>query len=103
MDICYLCKKIIHMKEKIIRIIYQKLPYFEGEITMQSDFYNDLSADSLDIVDITFAVEKEFGIIIREEEMYSLDTVGDLVHLVEKKCKELPCVKDACGQEKSQA
>ena len=76
---------IITMKERIFEIIYEKFPSYDGDIDLLSDFSNDLAADSLDIIDVVFAVEKEFGITIHEEEINGLNTVGDLVRLVKRK------------------
>jgi acyl carrier protein len=38
----------------------------EGDVTLQSRLIDDLGADSLDFVDLVFAIEKEFGAKIRE-------------------------------------
>src|SRR5262245_47244007 len=38
----------------------------EGDIAPQSRLIDDLGADSLDFVDLVFAIEKEFGTKIRE-------------------------------------
>ena len=38
----------------------------EQTITMQSRLIDDLGADSLDFVDLVFAIESEFGVKIRE-------------------------------------
>jgi len=40
----------------------------EGDIAPQSRLIDDLGADSLDFVDLVFAIEKEFGAKIRESD-----------------------------------
>lgn len=59
-------------------------------------FFDDLSADSLDIVEITMAIEEEFDLAISDLEMMDaigkdehLVTVGDVVDAVEKLLKGL--------------
>ena len=44
----------------------------------------DLSADSLDAVEIIMAIEDEYGIEIPDEEAEKMQTVGDLVRYVEE-------------------
>ena len=44
----------------------------------------DLGMDSLDVVELTMAVEEEFNIDIRDEVLDGIVTIGDLVKVVEK-------------------
>ena len=49
-------------------------------------FADDLNADSVDIVDLSMAMEEEFGIDeLGEEEAASITTVGDLVRFLQNK------------------
>lgn len=43
--------------------------------------------DSLDIVELSFDLEKEFSIIITSEELSSVETVGDIISLTKSKRK----------------
>ena len=55
-------------------------------ITMDTSFEDDLNADSVDIVDLSMALEEEFGIEeLGEAEATSITTVGDLVRLIQSK------------------
>jgi len=55
-------------------------------ITMDTSFEDDLNADSVDIVDLSMAMEEEFGIDeLGEEEAASITTVGDLVRFLQNK------------------
>lgn len=93
-------KNINTMKDKIFEIVYTKLPYYCGDMDLSKDFSYDLAADSLDMIDIIFEVEKEFDITIHEDEIQKIETVGDLVRLAEKKITEKGCAKAAFGHEK---
>ncbi len=52
---------------------------------MDTNLMKDLSADSLDAVEIIMAIEGiEFGIEIPDEDAENIQTVGDLVKYVEE-------------------
>ena len=56
----------------------------EDSITMETTFIDDLSADSLDIVELIMALEEEFDMEIPEAEAEKIVTVGDVVDYIEK-------------------
>jgi acyl carrier protein len=49
---------------------------------MDSNFIDDLNADSLDIVELVMAMEQEFGISIPDEEAERIKSVGDAVNFI---------------------
>ena len=69
--------------EKIRDIIVEQLQIQEDEIAMETDLMKDLSADSLDAVEIIMAIEDEWGIEIPDEDAEKIRTVADLVNYVE--------------------
>ena len=69
--------------EKIRDIIIEQLQVDESEITMDTDLMKDLSADSLDAVEIIMAIEDEWGIEIPDDDAEKIRTVSDLVKYVE--------------------
>ena len=57
-------------------------------ITMDTSF-EDLGADSLDIVEMTMAVEEEFGLEdMDEEDLSGISTVADLVRYLKSKLED---------------
>jgi acyl carrier protein len=48
--------------------IADSLAVAKGEITLESRLVDDLGADSLDLVDIIFTLERKFGVNVRETE-----------------------------------
>ena len=48
-----------------------------GSITMETTFEDDLGADSVDIVELSMALEEEFDVEISEEEAENIVTVSD--------------------------
>ena len=75
--------KIKMVFDKIKEIIMEQLQVEESEITMDTNLMKDLSADSLDAVEIIMAIEDEYGIEIPDEEAETIQTVADLVKFVE--------------------
>ena len=55
-------------------------------ITMDTNFEEDLGVDSLDIVELSMALEEEFDIgEMSEEDLAGIKTVGDLVRYLQGK------------------
>lgn len=73
------------MFEKVKAIIEEKLNVEGIEITMDSNFKDDLEADSLDLFDLVMALEEEFGTEIPTEDLEKIATVGDIVQYIEDK------------------
>lgn len=53
--------------EKVKKIVADQLSVEDEKITPQSNFANDLGADSLDTVEMVMALEEEFNIEIPDE------------------------------------
>ena len=84
-------QKITTMSEiesRVKAIIVEKFGVSESEVTSEANFTNDLSADSLDRVELIMEIEDEFGISIPEEQAEKISTVGDAVKYVEEKVAE---------------
>ena len=70
--------------EKVRRIICDQLDVEEDNVTMNSVLTDDLSADSLDLVELVMAFEDEFYLEIPDEDVENVKTVGDIVKYIEK-------------------
>ncbi|NLC66889.1 MAG: acyl carrier protein [Clostridium sp.] len=68
--------------EKIQEVIMDKMGLEKNEINLDSTF-DDLGADSLDVVEIIMALEEEYDIEIDDEEAVDINTVGDVVNYLE--------------------
>ena len=68
--------------EKVCALIAEQFNVDADSITMDTSFEDDLNADSVDLVDLTMALEEEFDI---GEVTASVKTVGDLVHFLQSK------------------
>ncbi len=72
--------------EKLSALIAQQFNVDTDTITMDTSFADDLNADSVDIVDLSMALEEEFGIEeMDEDDTSSIATVGDLVRYLQNK------------------
>ncbi len=69
--------------DKVKSILAEELGVEAENIEMDSDFIDDLNADSLDIVDLVLDLENEFDITIPDEEAERIKTVGDAVEYIE--------------------
>ena len=71
--------------EKLQSLIADQLGVDGSGITMDTNFEEDLGVDSLDIVELSLALEEEFGIgEMSEDDLASIKTVGDLVRYLQK-------------------
>ena len=67
------------MEERIIAIIAEILNVDSSVITPESNFREDLGADSLDVLDILLNIENEFNIMLPTDDINSVKTVKDLL------------------------
>ena len=77
--------------EEIVRrvkdLIAESLGVNPTEVIPDASFIDDLGADSLDIVELVMAIEKEFGIEIPDEDAEKISTVQDAVDYIQNKAK----------------
>ena len=67
------------MFEKLCKLIAEQFGVEPDNVTVDTAFVDDLGADSVDLMDLSMALEEEFGMEEMEsEEIESIITVGDL-------------------------
>lgn len=67
------------MFEKLCKLIADQFGVEPDAVNADTAFVDDLGADSVDLVDLSMALEEEFGMEEMEaEEIESIVTVGDL-------------------------
>lgn len=70
---------------RVQKVVVEKLEVDAEQVKPESNFANDLGADSLDQVELIMALEEEFDIEVSDEAAEQLDTVGKVVeHISEK-------------------
>ncbi len=70
------------IQAKVIKIISEQLGKDESEISMSSNFIEDLDADSLDTVELVMALEEEFEVDIPDEAAEKITTVQSAVDFI---------------------
>ena len=69
--------------ERLRKLISTQFAVSEQSITMETSFVDDLGADSLDVVELTMAIEEEFYVPeFDEDTINGLVTVGDVVRFL---------------------
>lgn len=56
-------------------------------ITLQSNLTNELNINSSHLVDIVLDIEDAFDIAFSNDDMQSIQTVGDVIQLIDSKTK----------------
>ena len=73
------------VEEKVIGIVSEQLGVPKEEVARESNFVDDLKADSLDVVELVMEFEDEFEISIPDEDAEQIQTVGAAVTYISKK------------------
>ena len=75
------------MLEKIQAMLAEALNLPLEKVTPDAKIVDDLGADSLDVVELLSRLEDEYGIMIPDDEVENLVTVGDVAAELEKLVK----------------
>ena len=76
------------MEPRVLAIVAEQLRVPSDQVTAESHLLDDLHADSLDVVDLTIAIEEEFSndgdpIEISEDAAAEMRTVQDIITYLE--------------------
>ncbi len=71
--------------DKVRMLLANQLNISADKIKMESRFIEDLNIDSLDMIEMLMALEDEFGVIIPNDKIDKIKTVGDLCKLISEK------------------
>ena len=79
----------MEVNKKVVEIIKDKLVV--EEVGSDDNLIEDLSADSLDIIELVMALESEFHIVIYDNEVdNNFTTVGHLIDFIQEKVDTNP-------------
>jgi acyl carrier protein len=70
---------------RLKRLIIEQLGVDEDDVASSASFTDDFNADSLELAELTAAIEEDFGIEIPAEDARRLQTVQDAVEYVEER------------------
>lgn len=68
--------------QKVKDIIVEQLGVDASQVTESAKFIDDLSADSLDTMELVMALEEEFSIEIPDEDAEKIASVGDAINYI---------------------
>ncbi len=72
------------VEERVKDIVAEQLGVDKEKIKKESNFVNDLGADSLDTVELVMELEEEFDISIADDAAEKIQTVGEAINHIEK-------------------
>ena len=72
------------VEERVVNIVAEQLGVEREKISRESNFVNDLGADSLDTVELVMELEEEFDINIPDDAAEKIQTVGQAIDFIEK-------------------
>ncbi len=70
------------IEEKVISIVAEQMGVDKSEINRDTNFVNDLNADSLDTVELVMEFEDEFETSIPDEDAEKIQTVGQAIDFI---------------------
>ncbi len=75
--------------EKVCEILAEQFAVDAKSISEETSFIDDLHADSLDLVELMMSIEDSFDVgEIEEENAAKIETVGELVELIQERTGE---------------
>ena len=77
------------MLEKLKEIIAEQLSIDVDEIKAESNFKDDLGADSLDLFELVMSLEEEYDVEIPSEDLEKIATVSDVMEYLKAKVVEV--------------
>ena len=72
------------IQEKVVSIVAEQMGVDKGEISRDTNFVNDLNADSLDTVELVMEFEDEFETSIPDEQAEKIQTVGQAIDYIKE-------------------
>lgn len=73
------------INKRVRAVVLDKLTYTREEAKDDADFKEQLSADSLDCIEIIMQIETEFSTTIPDEEWVGLDTIGKITEYLHER------------------
>lgn len=76
------------IEQKVIGIVAEEMRIDRAGISRSTRFHEDLSADSLDTIEMIMTVEEDFEISVDDADAEKLTTVGAAVDYVRARVRE---------------
>ncbi len=73
------------LQRRLAELVSSQLGVEFDDVVPDARILDDLGADSLDVVELVMALEESFDIVVPDEDVESLLTIGDVATYVEKR------------------
>ena len=72
------------IQEKVVSIVAEQMGVDKAELSRDTNFINDLNADSLDTVELVMEFEDEFETSIPDDQAEKIQTVGQAIDYIKE-------------------
>ena len=62
--------------------LHEVLGVDQAELSPDTNLIDDLDADSIDLIEVVNAAERRFDVVIEEQELYEITTLGQFVDVL---------------------
>jgi acyl carrier protein len=73
----------VNLQERLYALVANQLGLEREELVPEAHILDDLGADSLDVVELMMALEESFDIVVPDEDVERLQTIGDVQQYLE--------------------
>ena len=80
---------MINFQEKLLEIISQILGLEKEKLDLETDFYGDLNLSHVEVVDLILACQQKFNIVLHDQALNEIKTIGDLYKTLEESSDEI--------------
>lgn len=68
--------------EQVCSLIAEQFGVSTDSLTEQTNLKEELSADSIDVVELIMALEEKFDVTIEDEDVANIETINDIVEYI---------------------
>ncbi len=72
-----------NLQQRLYALVANQLGLEREELVPEARILDDLGADSLDVVELVMALEESFNIVVPDEDVERLQTIGDVQQYLE--------------------
>ena len=73
------------IESRVVKIVCDQMDKTADQIKPETDFVQDLGADSIDTVELVMELEDEFEVSIPDEDAEKIQTVGNAIDYITSK------------------
>jgi acyl carrier protein len=74
-----------NLQERLFALVASQLGMEREELSPEAHILDDLGADSLDVVELVMTLEESFDIVVPDEDVERLQTLGDVQQYLQER------------------